>query len=159
MSLMTAKEANTKLREAVRDSLNFVKKSVELEKHLLTLVEAPKEPEAKGKGKNDEQPVKFVAPLQHLTPEEALAFAAAFKHMKVAVLSPGFAKRTTSGTITNMVKDLDEMIGDLTGLANGTLRPLNGEDRAAAEAEAAEKAEQLQALMAEMAALEASLKL
>tara|TARA_R100000734_G_scaffold19141_2_gene18498 strand:- start:196 stop:672 length:477 start_codon:yes stop_codon:yes gene_type:complete len=158
MSLMNEKDANTKLREAVRDSLNFVKKSVELEKHLLTTVELPEPQKPKG-GKGSKTPEKVIAPLQHLTPEECAHLADAFRAFKAFVGTAGFSKRTTAGTITSIQRDLDQMVSDLTGLGDGTLRPLSGAEREAAELAKAEAAEKLAELQAQMAALNASLEL
>lgn len=158
MSLMNEKDANTKLREAVRDPLNFVRKSVELEKHLLTKVELP-EPEKPKGGKKGDAPVKVIAPLQHLTPEECAHLADAFRAFKAFVGTAGFKTRTTAGAIKSIEADLDDLVSDLTGLGNGTLRPLSGEERAAAEEAAAEKAIKLLELQQEMAALQASLEL
>lgn len=159
MSLMNESQCNTKLREAVRDSLNFVKKSVDLEKHLLTTWEAPKPQKPKGgKGKQTET-VKPVAPLQHLTPEECNHLADAFRAFKAFVGTAGFAKRTQHGTIVAILKDCDKMVSDLTGLADGTLRPLSGAEREAAEKEAADLEAQLAALLAKQAAAQAQLEL
>lgn len=158
MSLMNEKDANTKLREAVRDGMNFVKKSIDLEKHLLTLWEAPEDQKPKG-GKKGETPQKVIAPLQHLTVEECQHLADAFRAYRKFVSTAGFAKRTTAGTITTIQKELDAMVSDLDGLADGTLRPLSGDERAEAEEKAQALKEELEAKAAEMAALMASLEL
>ena len=158
---MSDKEANQKLREAVTDPLNYLSRVVELEKHLLTQVELPEPQTQKKKGgkKADETPEKVIVPLQFLTPEECTHFAEAVRCLRKVADSAGFRARTTTGAVNSILDRCDARIADLEGLANGTLRPLSGAEREAAEEAKAAAAEKLAELQAQLAALDASLKL
>lgn len=158
---MSEGEANQKLREAITDPLNYLSRVVELEKHLLTQVELPEPQTTKKKGgkKADETPEKVIVPLQFLTPEECTHFAEALRAFRKVVDTAGFRARTTTGAVNGILDRCDARIADLTGLANGTLRPLSGAEREAAEEAAKEAQAKLAEVQAQLAALNASLEL
>lgn len=140
----TEGEVNNYLRMAVRDPMNFIRHAVSHEKNLLAAV-----PEAKD----------GVTPLQNLTPDECKHLADALESLAKATKNWSNQKRTTHATVVNMTKDVEAVVADLRGLANGTLRPVTGKARKDAEKALAEKLAAAQEAAAEAAKLQAMLDL